>query len=303
VEAATGPRPLTRQFNKLCDISDFADPELRSAMREIVGYEDDVLVNRKYWEYGMLGLYLRAQGLLRRDVDVLAVAAGSEPPLFWLTRHVGRVLATDIYGEGDWGEDVASAAMVSDPASFAPYEYERDRLEVRAMNALALDVADESFDVVYCLSSIEHFGDFKAIRASVREMARVVRPGGHLIITTECLVANHWRDWTAANLAVRLLSGGRRAPRATLYRRMIDALRPREIDRYVVSGSGLALVQAIDYTISQESLAAASQLVATPAGMRVSTATGHVEIGSELPHLMLRVDSSPWTSLFIGLRR
>jgi hypothetical protein len=74
--------PPQRQFNKLCDLADFEDPQLRDMMREIVGYEEDVLVHRKYWEWGMLGLYLREQGLLGPDVSVLAVAAGGEPPLF-----------------------------------------------------------------------------------------------------------------------------------------------------------------------------------------------------------------------------
>lgn len=264
-------------------------------MRDIVGYEEDVLVHRKYWEWGMLGLYMHDAGLLRPDVDVLAVAAGSEPPLYWLTRHVNSVLATDIYGAGDFSHREATAGMLDDPAAFAPYEYRHDRLQVRSMNALALDLPDESFDVVYSLSSVEHFGDFRAIRRGVREMARVVRPGGHVVITTECFLADHWRDRTSVNTAVRVLSGGRRAPHASPYRRMIDVLTPREIDRYIVRGSGLRLVQPLDMTISSETLATESRPSLTDAGTR--------EFGAELPHVVLRVDSAPWTSVFIALQR
>jgi SAM-dependent methyltransferase len=208
---------------------------------------------------------------------------------------VGSVLATDIYGVGDFSDNEAAAGMLEDPAAFAPYAYQRDRLQVRSMNALALDLPDASFDVVYSLSSVEHFGDFRAIRQRVPEMARVVRPGGHVVITTECLLANNWRDWTPVGTAVRALSGGRRAPHASPYRRMIDVLTPTEIDRYIVRGSGLRLTQPLDLTISDATKATESRPVLTAAGAR--------EFGTELPHVVLRVDSAPWTSVFIALER
>ena len=48
--------------------------------------------------------------------------------------------------------------MLTDPASHAPFPYREDRLEVVYADARELPFPDESFDVVFSLSSIEHFG-------------------------------------------------------------------------------------------------------------------------------------------------
>ena len=44
------------------------------------------------------------------------------------------------------------------------------------MNALDLRFPDEAFDIVYPISSIEHFGGPAQTAHAAREMARVLRP-------------------------------------------------------------------------------------------------------------------------------
>jgi len=59
-------------------------------------------------------------------------------------------------------------------------------------DAKALELPDDSFDAVISLSSIEHFGlgrygdeiDLDGDRKAVREMIRVLKPGGRLIVST-----------------------------------------------------------------------------------------------------------------------
>jgi len=59
-------------------------------------------------------------------------------------------------------------------------------------DAKKLSIPDHAFDVVLSLSTLEHLGlarygddfDFEADRKGLREMARVLKPGGHLILTT-----------------------------------------------------------------------------------------------------------------------
>ena len=46
------------------------------------------------------------------------------------------------------------------------------------MNGRNLLFEDESFDVVFSISSIEHFGGHKEAARSVREMVRVFSPAG-----------------------------------------------------------------------------------------------------------------------------
>lgn len=66
------------------------------------------------------------------------------------------------------------------------------RSRVLVSDAKRIDAPDETFDAVVSLCSLEHFGlgrygdafDLDADRAAAGEMSRVLRPGGHLILST-----------------------------------------------------------------------------------------------------------------------
>jgi SAM-dependent methyltransferase len=289
---------LSRQYNKLCDLPDFDDPALRAMLRDIVapGYTPQEELRRKFWEYAMLGLYLEEVGALRDDADALSIAAGHEEPLYWLTNRVGRVVATDIYGEGAFAVDgrEADGSMLTDPGHWAPYDYRADRLEVRSMDALNVDYPDDSFDIVFSLSSIEHFGQPQDIQRAAAEMGRVVKPGGHLVIVTEMLVKPHPLDWAPLQVAIKTLTGGRRLPNATMRQRMMDAFRPRDLQRDVIAPTGLEPVQPLDATLSPSTY---DNLI-TWIGDDMRPASG-----SDYPHILLKGHGSPWTSAFIAFQK
>jgi SAM-dependent methyltransferase len=180
---------------KVCEVEDFADPELRELIRDI--FPSDIeyfgepdfptgLEYRKHWEVAMTVRAFHAFGALREDARVLGVGAGHEATIYWLTRHVGRVVATDLYRQQDmWSETDSGADMLTDPGRYWDGEWSPERLEVMDMSGLDLKFPDESFDAIFSSSSIEHFGDFKDVRRSVEEMYRVVRPGGVVALATE----------------------------------------------------------------------------------------------------------------------
>eukprot|EP00887_Chlorella_sp_A99_P003319 scaffold26.g3319.t1 len=56
-------------------------------------------------------------------------------------------------------------------------------VQFQVMDALAMDLPDNSFDLVWACESGEHMPDKKAY---VREMVRVLKPGGTLVIATWC---------------------------------------------------------------------------------------------------------------------
>ena len=266
-------------------------------LRDIAGPDLDAAaeMHRKLWEYAMLGIYLEDVGALREDTDVLAIAAGSEAPIYWLANRVGHIVATDIYGEGDFSDGEADATMLSDPAAFAPYPYREERLEVQSMNALALDFPDESFDIVYSLSSIEHFGGPAETARAAREIGRVLRPGGHAIIVTECLLARHPLDHPLVNYAIRLATGGRRCANATPRRRAVDAFTPRELQRDIIAPSGLSLVQPLSLDQSPETFDNVIQW----------GADGTIDpvMAAARPHIVLKGRGAPWTSVFLALTK
>jgi SAM-dependent methyltransferase len=287
----------SRQYCKLCDLRDFDDDRLRAMIGDIVGpgVAGDAQLHRKYWEYAMLAMYLEDVGAVRPDATVLGVGAGAEEPLFWLANRVGRVVATDIYGAGDFAGGQATTLMLTDPGSFAPYPYRADHLEVRHEDALALGFPDETFDVVYSLSSIEHFGGPAEIARAAREMARVLRPGGHAVIVTEVLLGRHVLDVPLVNLAIRIVSGGRRCANATARRRAVDAFTPRELQRDIIGPSGLQLVQPLNLELSPETFANVIRY----------GQDGPVDPAQEAsrPQIVLQAHGAPWTSMCLALRK
>jgi ubiquinone/menaquinone biosynthesis C-methylase UbiE len=155
-------------------VEHFEHPELAPLLRDIWqpvaghGYGwTRAAPERKQWEVAMAFRSLRDHGALGPDAEVLGVGAGIEPTVFFLTGHVGRVFATDLYLEaGDWDRS-AKAGMLAEPRQFwPPATLDLQRLVVQHMNALDLRYDDNSFDGVFSSSSIEHFGDLDDVSPS-----------------------------------------------------------------------------------------------------------------------------------------
>ncbi len=155
-----------------------------------------------------------------------------------------------------------------------------------------------SFDFVLCLSSIEHFGGPKATVRAAAEMARVVRPGGRVVITTECFVGRHPLNSPKLQFAIRVASLGRRCSAATPTKRMIDAFTPREIGRLIVrpmAERGVQLTQPLDTKLSAESR---ENLIRWVGAGELHPATGSLH-----PHILLQAHGSPWTSAFLAFHK
>jgi SAM-dependent methyltransferase len=243
----------------------------------------------------MLTLFFEDVGLLNDTSEVLSVAAGHEEVLYWLANRVGRMVATDIYGVGQFAHREADVTMLEDPKKFAPYPYREDRLEVLEMNALDLEFPDESFDAVFSLSSIEHFGGRKEIVRAATEMARVLRPGGYAFVVTECFVSRHLYNSRLFQTAVRIGTLNRLCQIASPRRRIIDVMTPEEIKSRIVRAPGFELLQRLDKRVSPES---ADNLIHLGWDTQLTSRTGE-----EWPHVMLEAYGRPWTSIALALRK
>ena len=183
--------PRDIQLCELANPANWENPEWMGLLRSLeVVPVDRASMHRKTYEFTQLLFGLTRLGMVSDDVRVLSVGAGHEPVLYWLANRVGGVIATDMYG-GVWQRDGAREGdelVLEDAAQFAPFDYRRDHLTFMRMDGRFLAFRDESFDVVYSLSSIEHFGGFTGAYRAVAQMARVLKPGGVLALATEyCL--------------------------------------------------------------------------------------------------------------------
>jgi SAM-dependent methyltransferase len=193
---------------QLCELANPAkwDNEEWLGILRSLGLSDDKLsMHRKPYEFTQLlfgGLRL---GALREDASVISVGAGHELVLYWLANHVRRVIATDMY-EGVW-QDVQGREgdpdVINRPDDYAPFPYRRDHLTFMKMDGRQLAFRDHSFDIAYSLSSIEHFGGLAGAAATVREMGRVLKPGGILALATEYVLAGppHEETFQPAEIA------------------------------------------------------------------------------------------------------
>jgi len=228
---------LSLSYCKLCELEDFRDPELRALMRDMEtephgpDYPEGE-EHRKAWEVAMSARALRDLGVLRQDAEILGVGAGREATIFWLTRHVKRVFATDLYlSEDSWSATDSGVRMLVSPETQTRMQWNPRRLVVQHMDGRNLRYEDESFDGIFSSGSIEHFGTLDEIRESAEEMCRVLRPGGVAAIATE------YR-----------LDGPPGSPGTVLFDE-------RELRSVLLDGMAWALASPLDLSISEQTLA------------------------------------------------
>lgn len=289
------PEPADRSMLslcKVCEVEDFADHRLRLVMRDVFAHEvvrfgDDFPTGReyrKYWEIAMAVLAFKQTGLLHRDATILGVGAGNEATCFWLTRHAGRVIATDLYESPGWQES-ASTSMMTNPEWHWPFPWEPDRLDVRHMDALDLDLPDCSVDGIFSSSSVEHFGSHAAVARSLDEAHRVLRPGGILSVSTE----------------FRLSGPPPGIPGALMFDRA-------DIESLFVGNRRWEMIDPFDHLVSRRTIETASPFTDQLRDqLRVIDRYGglftHITEYARYPHVALHIGTRMFTSMHIALRK
>ncbi len=281
------------RYNKLCNVEDFARPELVDIIRDV--FAPDIArfgtafprghEYRKHWEVAMAARTLRDFGVLHKRAEVLGVGAGNEPTLFWLTRSVRRVFATDLYlGNDEWAES-ANASMLTDPGRHWITEWNPRRLVVQHMNALQLEYEDASFDGIFSSSSIEHFGTYDDVRRSAREMWRVLKPGGVLSLSTEYRIAGE----PPGLPGILLFDAG-------------------EISSAIVQHLPWRQLDELDCTLTDATLGSEQEFVDALADLgrhreEFGELNFHRLTWSKYPHIVLRHGAHVWTSVHLALRK
>ena len=92
--------------------------------------------------------------------------------IFYLADRLQSVVALDLYGNELWsstGGREASADVVQDPQRFCPVAARLDKISFVNGDGTDLRFEDNSFDICWSMSSIEHFRGRELLRAQCRK--------------------------------------------------------------------------------------------------------------------------------------
>jgi SAM-dependent methyltransferase len=176
-------------LSSLCNPAHWMHPLWQAVLASLACRTAEVVIapeiqHRKMWEWvhGVAGL--ARLGCLRPEAVALGVAAGHEPVIYWLANRISWVCATDLY-DGAFANHEANPDVLRFPERYSPYPYPTERVHFMRMNGIHIAFADATFDFVFSFCSIEHFGSRENSLQALREMKRVLKPGGIAAVSTE----------------------------------------------------------------------------------------------------------------------
>jgi SAM-dependent methyltransferase len=188
----TNPNDQSK-LNRLCYVEDWKNSEIKEALAELQKLSSEGFIHRKDWEWALGIIAMRRFGKLNEKSTAIGVGSGTEPVPFYLANKVKHVYATDLYGQNDGWKRAAPSDFPENPKKYTPFPYKEDALTVLRMDGTKLEFPSESFDIAFSFSSIEHFGggdrkNHSGALRSLKEIERVLKPGGLAVITTEYII-------------------------------------------------------------------------------------------------------------------
>lgn len=186
-------------FSRLSVIKFFTRDKLTADVdRRLRAYDDEVrsLIGNGYrwpirmrdWElWETMDAFERHAG--SRDLVLDTGSFNTFLPL-WMGRRAGRVVASDLLWRRRRRNLLRRIGLLPRKPTEAPYsEWRRalarggSNVELRSVDLTGIPFGDRSFDCITSVSVIEHIPEPEA---ALKEMFRSLKPGGVLLLTTDC---------------------------------------------------------------------------------------------------------------------
>jgi SAM-dependent methyltransferase len=259
-------------------VEDWENSEIKEALAELQKLSSEGFIHRKDWEWALGIIAMRRFGKLNEKSTAIGVGSGTEPVPFYLANKVKYVYATDLYGQNDGWKRAAPSDFPENPKKYAPFPYKEDALTVLRMDGTKLEFPSESFDIAFSFSSIEHFdsggkNNHSGALRSLKEIERVLKPGGLAVITTEYII-NDKEHPEFFN-------------RRTIYSDLIDKL------------ERLKLVEPLDLRITSKTL----DTVIDYSSIGVSWNNINNDYKRTHPHIVLRIKNILFTSIMLVFQK
>lgn len=129
------------------------------------------------------------------------------PNLFYIikTRLKGKSFVYEYYckgkktldlgcGEGEFLKHDKENMEGVDPNKRAIEELKEEGFKVKEGSATNLPYKDSEFEVIHCHNVIEHV-DIDTALAMLHEVKRVLKPGGHLVLSSEVVTKRFWETF------------------------------------------------------------------------------------------------------------
>ncbi|MBF0239119.1 MAG: class I SAM-dependent methyltransferase [SAR324 cluster bacterium] len=185
-----------------CKIFDESDlKKLRGYAHRLMAYDysvfqrltDQRLKGLRVWEYGLLLDFLKSSPNAQHW-NVLDVGPGRSVLPAFIAEITQSVTTIDY------------ESPLERPTEYSKAKWEKLKITSNQGSMLELPYENEKFDLVTCISVIEHLDDLgngkqlpyeefiEKTKVGLAEMARVVKKGGHLYLTTDAYIPEMQKD-------------------------------------------------------------------------------------------------------------
>ncbi|MDE3084009.1 MAG: class I SAM-dependent methyltransferase [Verrucomicrobiota bacterium] len=156
-------------------------------IREKVGPDFAYPLRMRDWELDQV-----LQRLPQQPGDYILLETGSFNTYLglWLARIGRRVVASDLFGERMKKSLLRQMGILPRKPTEAPFfawmsamKRAAENLELRTVNLTRMPYAAGTFDFITSISVVEHI---PAVEKALAEMYRCLKPGGRLLLTTDC---------------------------------------------------------------------------------------------------------------------